>query len=186
MVNSIYDLVGAQPSRLSEVSIAGGIDAETGWQPWNSTNQWAEGYDSVNEHYYYDFGDASGCPTDYASVDHLCGTGWYQSDVVDISWLEPPAIPFPQLYRRDGSNAAQWQALSSKSWSEFGGGPIHFAGVLTQAQACADAGSSDTLCSTHTTDNPPDHGWGQFWLLLNRDPNTPWYPNWSTDITKIN
>lgn len=187
-VNYYIDLYGYR----SQVDAMGGIDAESSFDSAANTIDWATSYAYATPSTYYDFGSADGCLTTWTGNvttmgSFLCaGSDWTEENVAQIAWkLNNRPFPYPEIYRRDGWFAAQWQALSVYSY--FGGyGAMRFRGSLTQRRACnyvAQQGNPDAKCTTHTTDNSPIQGWQQLWWLLNRDSVTAGTLPSSSDIT---
>ncbi|ADU51648.1 hypothetical protein Tmar_1538 [Thermaerobacter marianensis DSM 12885] len=174
MVNSINDWFKSR-GYSSQVYAVGASDMELGWNSPSVTKNWVNGYDSVNLHPLYNFGDAAGCPSTETSGNAYCSNGWYQADVYYISWAAPPAVPTPQIYRNDGIQARQWWSISLYGY-KYGSGSMRFRASLTQYQACQQNGCDPSI------DNTPEQGWKQLWDALNHDSRTTSTVTYATDI----
>ena len=202
MVNDVNDYIDTV-NWESQISAVGASDMETGvtefWADGYTTRQWVDGYASTAGAPYYDYGDAGGCPHDLPLVqDFLCScidayrpctSGWNLSDKWYVSYHNPWAWPLPEVYKRNGGMAAQWQTISVYAYYS-GFAPLYFVGALTQESACA--ATNATYCVDHTQDSPPSQAWRALWTLLNSDPRTPqtmiaglgYTTNWSTDLNQ--
>lgn len=174
LVNSWFSTYGY----TSQVKARGAIDIELEWNSPSVTRTWVDGYTSAWQYPFYNFGDASGCPSPtYPNWD--CGTsqypGWTSEDVWYVSWGASPAYPLPEIYRTDGLNAGQWYYLSLYSYTNHGG-RMTLMGAVTQYQACQQRGG----CTG--TNNTPSQGWSQLWDALNADTRTAQSLRWSTDM----
>lgn len=155
----------------SQVEMRAGIDAELDWSNFSAANAWANGYLSKWTSYYYDYGDAAGCPP-YGG----CDNGWSQYDVWDMSWGVTPAEPIPEIY--NNANAQEWGQIADYSWDSQTMN-MHFYGSMSQYQACLDTNNACT-----GVDDTPNQSWTQLYDNLNcsTDCPTPQTPQWSTDI----
>jgi len=59
MINRLGDYISAR-AYGSIVRVAGANDIETDYSPAHYARRWAEGFDGVNDHVFYNFGDAGG------------------------------------------------------------------------------------------------------------------------------
>ena len=169
-----------------QVDIAGGSDMELSsstrkdgslvWASPGDTRAWVDGYSSVfPQRFLYDVGDAGGCrQSGTTATAGRCNAGWNQEDVWFVSWGANPSEPLPEIYTKNGSQAAQWANLSLYGFLAHGGSMI-IAGALTQSQACQQNG-----CGTST--NTPAQGWQQLHNKVNADVRTAQTLSWSTDI----
>lgn len=161
----------------SQVMAAGANDIELGWNDYEPTVDWLNGYDSVNYYEMINFGAIPGCPSTTALTQ--CGTYpylWTREEVWYVIWGSPPVYPVPEIYAASGINARQWYQMSLYSL-QYHGVPIIFRGLMTQMQACQQQNSCQG-----TTDNTPQEGWTQLMDLVNSNVNTAHYINWVTDI----
>lgn len=154
-----------------QIDFAGGNDIELFWNGPKTSRAWVQGYDSVNEWPYYNFGDAAMCPP-YGR----CAGAWTMEDLWYVSWGAPPAIPFPQIYTGNGSSAKQWYNVSLYSQQRHGS-HMAFAGVMSQRRACEQ--SADPCRGMN---NGPRRAWRQLSYLLNSRRETAQRLRWSTDI----
>jgi hypothetical protein len=177
MVNRLEAWIKSPPSFESQETARGASDMELDWNTAANTRSWVDGYVSAytGTSYYYNFGDAGGCPP-YGS----CNNGWTQGDVYYISYGALPAWPLPQIYCEvcysgdtNGGNSRQWYRMSLWGFQNAFG--MYVLGSLTQWAA---AGS----CCTNT----PGQGWSQLWDDLNSDSRTAQSLETSTDITNAN
>ena len=154
-----------------QVDFAGGTDIELSWNGPKTSRAWVQGYDSVNEWPYYNFGDAAMCPP-YGR----CAGAWTMEDVWYVSWGAPPAIPLPQVYTGSGSMAKQWYNVGLYSQKTHGS-HMAFAGVMSQRTACEQSADS-----CRGMNNGPRRAWRQLSYLLNSRRETAQRLRWSTDI----
>lgn len=140
-------------------------DAEPSWSTVHKARVWMTGYESFPGHrpLYANF-SADGCSWT-SSSNAGCNNGWTQSNVWDLAWQRPPAMPIPQIYATSGVNAQQWQKIS-----EYGavhhGRPLFFYGTLTQLGACLQVGGCQGV------DNAPHAARDQLLWHLNSHPQT--------------
>ncbi len=162
----------------------GAMDMEVDWGSPAAVRAWADGFSAQfgGYPYYYDFGDAQGCPTlDQGSTSRPCSNGWFQDDLWYVSWGSPAAYGFPQIYREDGAQAKQWQQISLYGYLGRSGEKISFRGGLSQWQAC-----EDLLDPCATIKNTAAQSWTQLYEELASDPRT--FPDrlgdmrWSTQM----
>jgi hypothetical protein len=177
----------------SQVDAIGGIDAEGSFDSASNTLTWGSAYLATSSSTYYDFGSLDGCLTDWNGNvttfgSHLCASpDWTEENFAQIAWkLDSEAFPYPEMYRRDGYLAAQWQALSVYTYATSAG-VMDIRGTLTQVGACdykASIGYPDDFCTKRFTDNSSSNAWHQMWWLTNRDSLTQGSVEASTsDIT---
>lgn len=103
--------------------------------------------------------------------------GWYQQDLHHVSWNLNAAIPLPEIYRQDGTNAKQWQQLTLYTTVKHNNLML-FKGSMTQYQACIDQNDPCTgLKNTRT------QGYQQLWDRMNSDSRTAQTPDSATDLT---
>lgn len=181
MVNSVQQYF-INSGYASQVTAQGASDMELMWGTPTKTRSWVDGYDSANNQFLYNFGDAAGCPQSGDGTSNgTCSPGggitWTQEDVRYISWGAQPCYPLPQIYTTNGSQANEWQQISLYSAVSKGGAML-FKGSFTQQGACSQkpAGTCDGI------DNGPDTGWSQLWDALHSDYRTAVDLPWSTDI----
>jgi len=163
----------------SRVRPAGGIDAEVDFNSAENTKDWVQGYADKAKWPLSDFGSADGCPSE--ELRSTCQTPrqtWTLGDRWYVAWGAMrekglQALPLPQIY--NSKNAKQWKQLSLYSLLQHGE-PIHFAGSLTQYQACQQRG-----CDA-SEKNTPEQGWTQLYNVLNSDARTAQDLPWATDI----
>lgn len=153
-----------------QISVAGIGNMEVLFNTPENTRYWVNGFHYNTNLYFYNMGDAQGCPP-YGS----CDNGWTQDDIYYISWEIGRAQPLPMIYATGGANAEQWQELSLYAYGE-GGVAMDIAGVTTQYWACQQMGSCSGM------DNTPDDGLQQLYDELNNDPVTAQALRWVTDM----
>ncbi len=161
----------------SQVHAVGAVDIEPAWNSVAFSRAWVDGYDAVNLYDYYDFGTADGCATRSDPNRVTCGNGWTREDVWYKAYGTRPAFPLPEIYNTRGANAEQWALISLYSVNTRGY-KVEFHGVLTQWQACQQAGASQCV----GVDNSPSTGWLQLYNELKRDVRTFYNPRWSSDM----
>lgn len=183
LVDSVYATIVLPPVLTDKVVVAGGTDAELGYNTPTPTKAWVGGYNagSVYRMPYYDFGDCAGCgyPTNAPS------SPWTWEDVWYISWGAPLGYPLPLIYNRTGANANSWYTMSRYA-REKHGVAMRFKGAFTQYDACHDPqnpGGPD--CLSQGLDNTPSEGWLQLYTRINSDPLTRQGDDlpWVTDVT---
>jgi hypothetical protein len=169
MVNRTNDWLRDSGYRRVEVTAAN--DIELGWNTPRRTRQWVDGYGSVADWPYYNFGDAGACPP-FGD----CHGAWTQEDVWYVSWGARWAWPLPQIYTGNGIQAKQWYRLSLYSQQRHGQ-PMTILGAMSQRTACKE--SRDPCRGMN---NSPKRAWRQLWSALNRDPRTAQRLRWATDM----
>jgi hypothetical protein len=173
-VNSI----GSYFATIKQVSAAGANDIEMGYSAPGPAKTWAQGYDSANNHPYYQFGSAEGCPTTRMPDGGDCGTSaypeWTAYDVWYVAWGNPAAWPVPEIYLTDGRNAKQWKWLGVYSY-QVRGSFMSFIGPMVQWQSCQQVSCSGT-------NNTASQGYTQLYNELNSDSRTAQTPPYVTDI----
>ena len=94
----------------SQVAAEGANDIEPSW--WNPSDSlsWSQGYASVSNSLYIDYGSADGCPQNSSDNTIGCNNGWSQYDVWYVAWGSPPAMEVPEVYNT--AQASQWAMLS--------------------------------------------------------------------------
>jgi hypothetical protein len=170
MVNGANQWAGER-GYVDRVEFAGANDIELSWNGPRVSRAWVNGYDSVAEWPYYDFGDAAGCPP-----RGNCAGAWTPEDVWYVSWGARAAWPLPQIYTPNGVMARQWYHLSLYSFVRHGW-HMTIAGALSQHRACRQ--SSDPCRGMN---NSPHRAWSQLNHLLNRDRRTAQRLPWLTDF----
>ena len=163
-----------------QVTIVGASDMELDWNSRTTTRNWVDAYSQAGSWALYDYGDAGGCPSSSSTntkVSQPCNNGWTQDDVFYISNGAPKALPSPQIYNTQGTNANQWRQVALYGYN----GPpqrfMYFYVELTQYKACQQRPSS--LCNG--ANNTPATGWTQLSNALNGAGLTQSI-RWSTDI----
>ena len=121
MVDATNDMFINNCCIADYVVASGASDMELDWNSPSATRSWGNGYDAAALYWYNNFGDAAGCPP-YGS----CNNGWTQDDVWYVSWGNPSAWPFPQIYNETGANAKQWQRISLRGYTNHGGNSMYF------------------------------------------------------------
>lgn len=160
-----------------QTHVYGGTDSELAWSGTTTAKAWVNGYNSVwkSPYYYFDYGDANGCPQSGTTrTPAACYTGWNQDDVNYVAY-EAGAYPLPEIYSTSGGNANQWQQLSLYQYWKHGYSEL-ITGPFTQYQACQQKGG----CTG--TDNTPAAGWSQLWNALNSSTSTAQNLYFLTDI----
>ena len=175
MVNNVNDWIATQGFDSYEIA-AGADDMEMMYNSAPHTRAWADGYASVSQYTYYDYGDAAGCPP-YGS----CNNGWTQADVTYVSWDLDPAFPLPEIYTTNESQAREWYQMSLYSYNNPGpNGHMIISGSFTQYGAC------QITQGCGSENNTPSQGWTQLWKRLNADSRTAQSLDYSSDITWAN
>jgi hypothetical protein len=183
-VNNVISWIVSGSDWSGKVSARGGIDIEQSWNSPTVTKQWVQGYNQtyVPPAYYYNYGTCEGCP--YKNHESsIPNGGWSIDDVWSVS-SEAAALPWPEIYLTDGTNADQWYRMSVYS-SQIHHYPLYFVGALTEWQACQyNVQHGDPRCASDHVDNTPSAGWGQLQTFLYGDSRTAWRLDWSTDINQ--
>ena len=156
----------------SRIDVAGADDFEPQWSGPVAARAWVQGYDSVNEWPYYDYGAAVGCPP-YGN----CAGAWTLEDVWYVAWGAKPALPLPEIYTGNGANAKQWFRLSLYSAVRHKSRMV-IAGVMSQHRACKQR--TDPCWGMNNT---APRAWRQLSKLLNSDHRTAQDVRWVTDIS---
>lgn len=178
-VNQVGSWITAQ-GFISQETVAGASDMELGWNSVTATRAWADGYASKHQYFYYDYGDAAGCPQSATTGNGSCNHGWRQSDVVYLAWNEESALPLPEIHTNNGSQAHQWYSLTLYSYLHSGQfGRMISQGAFTQYGACQNSDCTGT-------NNTPIQGWTQLWTALNADSRTAQSLTFLSDMTKAN
>ena len=179
-----------------QVSVAGGGDFELTYNSFNRTKTLLDGYASATDVIFYNFGNAAGCSTstatDEGTVEGICSPGrlewqgdsntlpvndWTQAHVWYLS-----ASPFkareaiPQIYNIGGVNAQQWNMISLHGLNHQTS-RVNFAGVLSQAGACAQRPNASGCAGAN---NGPQEAYRQLYDTLSE--GVKQRPTYSTDI----
>ena len=166
----------------TQVHVYGASDIELHWPgataSASTAKAWVNGYNSVwkSPYYYFDYGDANGCPQ--SGTTHTpgnCYTGWTQDDVNYVAY-ESGAYPLPEIYSSAGGDAKEWQQLSLYQYLKHGYSEL-ITGPLSQYGACQTHGPCTGTDNTSTT------SWSQLWTQLNNATSTAQSLYLSTDIT---
>ncbi|MCM3702607.1 hypothetical protein [Paenibacillus macerans] len=179
MINEIGERIGLYDS---QVDIAGGNDMEIDFATAAKTKNWADGYDSVSDYPYYNYGDAAGCTTStsYDGDDNLNCSGqintWKMSDIFYVSWDIGTSNVMPQIYNQ--SMSKQWKNI--KKYGKVSKGMrMYISGTLTQFGAC-ETNPDDATCNNTFE---PDEAWDNLYDRLNSDVDTEQSRiEYSTDI----
>jgi len=174
MINEVDAWIKTPPTYEAKEAVAGANDIET-WNNVAATRAWVNGYDSVNNRPYYNFGSCDGCPY-YNHPEWNPNNNWTQEDFWYVSWGVKAAWPLPEIYNTLGTHAYQWQYLSLYAYINHGMA-MEIMGAFTQWQACQGR-------SCVGTDNTPAAGWLQLYNALNSDVRTAQGLQWSTDIKR--
>jgi len=175
MVNNVNTWFKTQ-GYFSRVDAVGASDVELSWNSPDTTLDWLDGYNSVSSYFFYNYGDAAGCPT-RAFPNWTCNNPWTQEYVWYVSFGSGSSYPLPLIYATDGGNAQQWALLSLYAYKNHGA-RMDFKGAFTQWQACQQFPDG---CGSGL-DNTPAQGWQQLFDELKRDAHTAQALAWSTDI----
>ncbi len=166
MLLNVYYWMAAN-GYMQRASVYGAMDLELPWNTYSAMNDWFFGYmDAVDRMIpLLDFGDCNGCNTTPAN-------GWTIDQVWQIKWGNAVVWPVPEIYNIYGANARQWAGLSDYSVANYSM-PLLFDALMTQMQACIQAGGCDGV------DNTPEEGYDQLIGAINDDPLTsqdriPW------------
>ncbi|HEU4965021.1 MAG TPA: hypothetical protein VFV52_14340 [Bacilli bacterium] len=165
-------------SYSSQVLLYGGNDMEMSYDTPSATRSWVNGYASVDNYLYYNYGDAGGCTTSSTfsgTYNGSCNNGWTMNDIYYISWGAAPGQSVPEIYNTSGANARQWKNVKKYARVTLGANMI-ISGAMTQYGACVQNGG----CSG--TNNTPSAGWSQLYNALNSDADTAQGLAFSTDI----
>ncbi len=177
MINDIYTY-NKDRGYNSQVRVYGGNDMEMDYATATATRNWVDGYASVYNRLYYNFGDAAGCTTStsYDGKTNLsCNNGWKMNDVWYVSYGADPALVIPEIY--NNAMAQQWKNI--KKYACVGlDSYMHIGGTLTQKGACEQNPDDPTCSGTYT----PSAGWTALYNKLNSDPDTEQTLKYSTDI----
>jgi hypothetical protein len=167
LVTRVNDWILAPPSWGARLAARGASDLEPSWNTAANSRAWVDGYTSVFQYPFYNYGSADGCPP-FGS----CNNGWTQEDVWYVAYGAASAWPIPEIY--SPANAQQWYRIGQYG-AVHHGSAVHFLGTLTQRAAAGG-------CCT----NAPDQGWQQLFEALNGNPQTAQDLPYSTDITWAN
>jgi hypothetical protein len=170
MVNAAADWAAEQGFGW-HVTMAGAADIELAWNGPAPSRRWVQGYASVAQHPYFDYGDAAGCPP----VGDCLGS-WTQEDVWYVAWGAKFAVPLPEIYNPTGSQASEWQRLSLYARLRHGRA-MTIAGAMSQRAACRQA--KDPCPGMN---NSPGRAWRLLSRALNSDPRTRQPLRWLTDV----
>ncbi len=175
MINQLHTWLqtNAPAGAAERLTVLGANDIEMSWNGPITTLAWVQGYASATTIPFINFGTCDGCPTT-ASPNRQPNNGWTVDQVWQVN--SGIAIPFPEIYLRNGVNADQWYRMSLYAALNKGA-KLNFGGLLTQWQACRDVGGCNG------TDNTPHQGWSQLQAALNADPRTAMPLPFPSDIT---
>lgn len=179
MIKNVNDYIVAQ-GWSGVVTSGGAADIELGYDGPTRSRAWANGYSNTSgRRIYYNFGDAAGCQTFSQGDASSCGTtgqpGWGSDDVYHVSWGASAALPMPQIYNEQGTNAEQWVMINK--WAVNGGlGKMGIRGPLTQDQACGQVGGCSGIRNT------PTQAWNQMVNKMDAKPDTIVDMLYSVDI----
>ncbi len=176
MVNEVNAWLMAN-GYAAQVHAVGANDIELAWSTPATARAWIAGYDAVNQYDYYDFGTLDGCATRADPNRTTCANTWTREDAWYKAYGTRPAFPIPEIYNTRGANAEQWALLSLYSVNTKGY-MIEFFGVLSQYQACVQAGM--TQCTG--VNNTPDQAYTQLYTELKKDSRTAYTPRWLSDM----
>jgi len=115
----------------TRIKYVGGIDLEPGWGTPDESLEWLRGYRKNAMTPLWANASADGCPVKGPGT---CANGWTTAMLGRAVWDEEGVV-LPQIYRRDGIQAAQWANLARMYLKE--GGSPRFGAVMTQRRACA-------------------------------------------------
>lgn len=147
----------------SRIAVLGANNIELGFNSYDVTIEWVNGYIGTTTRPFLNVGACEGCP-DRLNPDRVPNNGWTVANIWEVS-DGPQRVALPQIYRTDGVSARQWQYVSKQKYLTTGD-DIVFNGAFTQQRACQDRPACEG------TDNTPENGWTQFWLELNNDADT--------------
>lgn len=165
--NVVAAVANAEAPITKRIVVDGANDMETEWSTPAAALSWAAGYGAAGTgSYYFDYGDAGGCPQTTAT-NGPCNNGWNQRDVWEVSWGEPTALPLPEIYY--AANAAQWTQISKYGKAAVHGAAINFTGDLSEFSA------------DPTTLNPTD-AWTSLATSLKSAAQTTRGTQWLTSI----
>jgi len=168
----------------SQVSVVGANDIEVEYSSFATTKPWVDGYNGIsNRPPFYNFGDASACPTTYTGTSQTCnhlqpyytGPKWTQDNLWYVSAGVPSARALPQIYPQSGTPAQQWYQISLYG-SVIKGARILFVGALTQYKACKDKAPNSYTMGTPppcvNNDQIAEDGWRYLWTEIQKDTRT--------------
>jgi hypothetical protein len=175
MVNRANEILRQKGWSL-QATIVGASDIELSWSSPTVARRWEDGYATATDARLLNFGDAAGCPPAGSSCGTSAHPEWEQSDVWNVSWGHPPAMPLPEIYLNNGVMAEQWHQVA-RTGLKRSASAMEFAGSMTQYAACREMGCDSS------TDNTPSQGWTQLYDSLNVGDGTDQTPPFSTDIS---
>lgn len=178
MVNTVNGWIGQENFQSREYAAAAS-DIELEYNSASATENWVNSYISAAQSVYFDYGDASGCPTTDTPTNQPCSHNWMQSDVLAVASGNGDGVAFPEIYNTTGSQARQWQSLSYLAHMAAGPDALPILGLLTQYGACHSSGRT---CDP-TTDNTPQQAWQEFYSVLNSSQVTAQPLPFVSDIT---
>ncbi len=161
---------------FARVDAVGASDIELDWNLPDTTLDWLDGYTHFSSYFFYDYGDAAGCPT-RAYPYWTCDNSWTQEYVWYVAFGSGASFPLPLIYATDGGNAQQWALLSLYAYQNQGA-RMDIKGSFTQWQACQQFPNG---CGSGLN-NTPAQGWQQLFDELKRNSHTAQALAWSTDI----
>lgn len=191
MVNDVQNYITSPPSYAGRIVAEGGSDIEVGFNSYSVSAGWVQSYETANNRKMFNIGDATGCPstqsgdlTGQTGTSLACSNGWTQDRITYVSWRNPAAYPFPQIYTEGSvysAMAIQWQRIASYYRQAYGTGWMIISGVMTQQGACDYNGGASACPGTYDS---PSQGYNQLWNALN---HLDWgyvahTPSWLSDV----
>lgn len=174
---SVINPLASYASRYAGVSVAGANDIEPGFRgTQDEALDWTRQFLQYSAAPYVFFGSADGCAYQtLGPVNGACNHGYTQMGLYELAYGLAPArmIAMPQIYFA-GSMPTQWANISLTGVTN-GGSRIAFGGPLTEATACAQAGSCTSLSASDA--------WQALWVKLmgNSSTSIPGVP-YATDL----
>jgi hypothetical protein len=185
----------------SQVAAMGAIDFESGFAASVSkAKAWVDAYSTAtNTSFVYNFGAASGCPTDasYAATPGVRCSGssgcaattahcTYQDDLYYLSWGCDLCTSLPEIYcttiktlgngQPSDCDAQQWEGVRRYAYAHKGGVQMDMSGSMTQFTACAQVGGCSGVNNTQLAGWTHLHNSESYYTPVNT--SLPW----ETDI----
>jgi hypothetical protein len=163
--NNIVDPLASYASRYPGITVAGANDIEPGFSATVAQSKaWLTGYLSATTAKFVFNGSADGCST--ITSGSGCNNGW---SMTSLQWLAGGAAPtrivdLPQIY--NSAMPLQWKFISLTG-TRASKKRLYFGGPLTEAKACAQAGSCGSI-STGTA-------WNKLWSAISSSTSTKQY-----------
>ena len=176
MVNSVASWATAQGYN-DRVLVSGAWDMEPSWSSFDRADKWMHGYNfDASGPGLAAIYSADGCPQSSplnSATNGACNNGWTQDRMWHEAWDHPVALPFPQIYTTNSSQAKQWKHISEFAYHAHGA-PMWFYGALSQYLACG--------CGSQTNSNHAAAT--QLRDQLNAHSHTAnGYSQWTSDIS---